>query len=505
MPDHGERATEIRYMRLKMRVEKVYRQAYRDVTNKAAEFDRRHLERAAKYSRMVAAGKMSKDDYAAWLRGQVFQSEQWKARQRQIDEILRNADTTARRMINEGRYDVFAQNANYMGYALEHDGGVNTGFALYDDNAVRRLIEDNPDILPPRKIPGKDKSYKWYNRQVNSAITQGIIQGEDIRQIAKRIGKLTGEANCSAMLRNARTAYTGAQNAGRIEGLHQAQRLGIKVKKQWLAILDDRTRDSHADLDGKTAEVDEPFKSPLGNIMYPGDQSAVPANVWNCRCTLTYVYPEYPSEMTRRDALTGEVVGNMSYKEWEAWKKGESEQEERPPTNIYGETIQFHDGFDSPKGEECKTVILKLADEFKTKLRNVRRGQKGEFANFVEFSGNEMHLRQLRIESAIHEFAHTITQKAQTKYGLVNDSEFWKEITKIRTQYRKHVREYPLEIISAYERAESSNIDEFFAEAFTLGYMRKNGIETDEYGKDTEFCIRVYNTALKYFGKHKWG
>lgn len=321
MPDHGERATEIRYMRLRMRVEKVYRQAYRDIEGKLDEFTRLHAARVEKYKALVAAGKMTQEDYNAWLRGQVFQGQQWQARKAQIQKVLYNADTTARRMINEGRYDVFAQNANHMAYELEHGGRVDAGFTLYDDNTVRRLIKDKPDILPPRKVPGRDKCYKWYNRQMNSAITQGIIQGEDIRDIAKRIGKLTSEPSCAAMLRNARTAYTGAQNAGRIEGLHQAQRLGIKVKKQWLAILDNRTRDSHAYLDGQTVDVDEPFITDTGSrIMYPGDQSAPPEEVWNCRCTLTYIYPEYPSEMTRRDG-DGEIVGNMTYKQWEAWKK----------------------------------------------------------------------------------------------------------------------------------------------------------------------------------------
>lgn len=32
--------------------------------------------------------------------------------------------------------------------------------------------------------------------------------------------------------------------------------------------------------------MDKPFESELGDIMYPGDPSADPANVYNCRCTI---------------------------------------------------------------------------------------------------------------------------------------------------------------------------------------------------------------------------
>ena len=173
-----------------------------------------------------------------------------------------------------------------MGYTLEHGEGVNFGFTLYDENTVARLLRDNPQMLPKAKVK-KDKAYTWYNQLVNNCVTQGIIQGEGIAAIARRIGETTGERTKSAMLRNARTAFTGAQNAGRIEALHQAQALGINVKKRWMATFDARTRDAHADLDGQIQEVDDPFESSLGKIMFPGDPKARPGNVYNCRCMVT--------------------------------------------------------------------------------------------------------------------------------------------------------------------------------------------------------------------------
>ena len=67
--------------------------------------------------------------------------------------------------------------------------------------------------------------------------------------------------------------------------------MGVVVKKKWLATMDKRTRDVHRDeLNGVEVDVDEPFHTSLGDIMFPGDPNADPANVYNCRCTLVYVY-----------------------------------------------------------------------------------------------------------------------------------------------------------------------------------------------------------------------
>ena len=50
--------------------------------------------------------------------------------------------------------------------------------------------------------------------------------------------------------------------------------MGIKLKREWVATLDGRTRHAHAMLDGQKAEIGKPFKVDGYDIMFPGDKSA---------------------------------------------------------------------------------------------------------------------------------------------------------------------------------------------------------------------------------------
>ena len=122
-------------------------------------------------------------------------------------------------------------------------------------------------------------------KKINSQVLQGIVQGESIPTISKRITNVQ-EMNKDAAIRSARTIVTGAENKGRMDSYHRAEQDGIILEKEWLAAIDSRTRDWHAELDGQTRPIDKPFENAIGKIMFPGDPSADGANVYNCRCTL---------------------------------------------------------------------------------------------------------------------------------------------------------------------------------------------------------------------------
>lgn len=320
MPDQGEKLTEKALAGIMRRYRSVYEEALKDVNAKFNEYARKFKAKDAKYRQMVADGKMSEADYQYWLRGQVFNGKLWRAKREQIAQSLYEADKKGLDITNAGRSQVIAENANYLSYTMEHDAQMDLGFQLYSKEAVDRLIREQPKLLPPHKMR-KAKDINWYNKVVRNSVTQGIIQGESIDKIAERIMTAAGNQLMSTARRNARTAMTGAQNAGRIISMQNAQRMGINVRKRWIATLDARTRDAHGAMDGQVQDVDAPFQSELGEIRFPGDPTAHPANVYNCRCALGYVFPDFNFGVgDRRDNETKEVIGGMTFEEWKEAK-----------------------------------------------------------------------------------------------------------------------------------------------------------------------------------------
>ena len=113
--------------------------------------------------------------------------------------------------------------------------------------------------------------------------------------------------------------------------MEDAEEMGIEVLKRWVATLDSRTRDTHQELDGQEVPVRDPFTVKVDGVTeeidYPGDPSAEPRLVYNCRCTMIQVYPGIKRKISRM-AYEGDgekrrstVVEDMTYKEWQEWKR----------------------------------------------------------------------------------------------------------------------------------------------------------------------------------------
>lgn len=313
----------------------VYKQAAEELAKKLADFQSKFAAKDKEKRALLAAGEITKQDYQNWLAGQVFQGKQWEAKAKEAAETMVHADTEAAAIVNDGCMTAYAAAMNYGTYELEKTTGLSTGFTLYNRETVSRLLAKDPQLLPYWKLD-QPKDYVWNYEKVKSTILQGIIQGKPIPEITKDLASKLQTNNTNRMRLFARTEMTGAHNAGRIDALHRAADLGIKVQKKWIATNDNRTRDAHADLDGQIREVDEPFDSELGPIDYPGDPSADPANVYNCRCAMVYIYPEL------EDAPEGTEeepeYEQMTFDQWmEAQENQEAVQGETDPETVTAE------------------------------------------------------------------------------------------------------------------------------------------------------------------------
>jgi F like protein len=120
-------------------------------------------------------------------------------------------------------------------------------------------------------------------QQIREAIYEGRLEGESVRQIAKRIEAETfGEIAGSRALTIARTETVGALNAGAFTAAEQSR---VMRSKQWLTQGDGRVRDSHAAIDGERVDIGAAFTN---GLRYPHDPMGPAEEVINCRCSLAY-------------------------------------------------------------------------------------------------------------------------------------------------------------------------------------------------------------------------
>ena len=197
-------------------------------------------------------------------------------------ERLANVNRIAVDYINDKIPEMYTFGYNAIGDSLIK--GIS--FNMLDEHTLRYLIAGNPKLLPHKSLKRK-KDIAWNKKQMNSAVLQGIIQGESMDKIAKRLYPIIGN-NEKAAIRNARTMVTSAENKGRQDSYQALEDDGVIMTKVWMATNDGRTREWHAEMDGQEVGINEPFVDGEGNeLMYPGDPDAPPETVYNCRCTTT--------------------------------------------------------------------------------------------------------------------------------------------------------------------------------------------------------------------------
>lgn len=270
----------------------IYRQAAKGITKKWNAYMKEAEQTLSPLEAAYAAAKESGDKeaikkagrrLAAAKREVTLQSNSYKQMLSQTTRSLANVNKTALEYVNGQMPNVYVMNFNADDIAAEVKkiSTAPANFGLVNERAIRRRITEG-DIRLPKKRLAVPKDMAWNTRQLNSSVLQGILQGDSMTDIAKRILPIVGN-NESAAIRNARTMTTSAENQGRLDRYKELEEEGAIIKKTWIATADERTRESHLMLDGEEADVDATFSN---GLMYPGDPSGEPEEVYNCRCTM---------------------------------------------------------------------------------------------------------------------------------------------------------------------------------------------------------------------------
>ena len=173
------------------------------------------------------------------------------------------------------------------------DGVVGTAYSLHRQGmpliipinqaaAVKAVTIDSKLKAPLYESLGVDVTK--LKKTIAEEITRGIASGTSYQEISTAIHFVTG-APLSRAMTITRTEAGRVTEQAAFDAANQAKAAGADVVKQWSAILDGKTRDTHRQLDHQVRELDEPFAIGGKKAMHPhgfGD----PAEDCNCRCTM---------------------------------------------------------------------------------------------------------------------------------------------------------------------------------------------------------------------------
>lgn len=324
-PDEAHLLTEKELKALEHRISQVYKQAANEVTATIKAYFKSFQKRDEEMRKQVDAGEITEEYYKQWRLAQIGRGKRFEALRDQLAERYTKANETAIAYVNDLTPGIYSLNRNYAAYTIEQVAG-DVGFTIWDEQTVKRLIVEQPDVMPyypPKRALRRGIDLAWGKKQITACVTSSILQGKSIKHMADDLQKRITTMSRDSAIRTARTAVTGAQNAGRMDSYAAAEKMGIKVKKEWLATLDSRTRHSHAMLDGEKVDQDKKFSN---GCRFPGDPQGPPGEIYNCRCTLVAALDGVDTSSAQRRArnpATGqtEVISDMTYAEWAGWKK----------------------------------------------------------------------------------------------------------------------------------------------------------------------------------------
>ena len=279
MADIAHTKTDQKLEEMEKRLSAIYSRAEKEIQNTADEYFSKFAKQDEAKRKLLEQGKITEEEYTKWRKGKVMYGKRFTEMKKQCAKQLLNVNQTALAYVNGELPEVYAINYNALESAVDGVGGYS--FTLVDADAVRNLAVTDTSLLPYKEIDPK-KDIPWNMKKINAETLQGILQGESMDKIAKRMMNVQ-EMNKTQAIRSARTIVTGAENKGRQDSYARAEADGIILQKEWLSTNDGRTRHSHAVLDGAIVDQDKKFEN---GLMYPGDPNGRPEEVYNCRCTL---------------------------------------------------------------------------------------------------------------------------------------------------------------------------------------------------------------------------
>lgn len=281
--DKAHRLTDKKLEEMEKRLSAIYSEAQKDIQKKSDEYFDKFKKTDKEKRKLVKQGKLTDEEYKNWRQNKIMYGKRFTAMKEDVAKQLLNVNQTATAYINGELPEVYSLNYNALAETVDGVGGYS--FTLTDRDTVKRLATTDTSLLPFRELdPAKD--IPWNMKKINGQVLQGIVQGESVQKISKRIMNVQ-KMNKESAVRSARTIVTGAECKGRFDSYERAESDGIILEKEWVETNDGRTRHSHRHkpqgVGGEVVGIHETFSN---GLMFPGDPSGEASEIYQCRCTI---------------------------------------------------------------------------------------------------------------------------------------------------------------------------------------------------------------------------
>lgn len=406
---YADRWTDKELVALEKKIFNIYSKAQKDFEKQANDYFAEFAERDEIKRKKVESGELSKNEYTQWRLTQMGRGERFNHLARQMAERATKANEVAVAYVNDKTPGIYSLNRNHEAYIIEGLGHemVGADFSLYNEQAVKRLVVEDPEIMPyypEKRAVARGIDLDYGQKYIKRHVLGGIIQGKSVYKIADDLQRDIADMNRASAIRTARTAITAAQNGGRQATMDSARAMGIKLRKRWVAAKDGRTRDVHGVADGQTVPTDEPFVVGGEKMMFPGDRTSASGwNLYNCRCGMRTVEKEGIEAEKRQVRVynpeTGknELVEDMTYEEW-AKLRGVAPKKPKVKTVV-----------------DKKQNVSKPKKEKTTKVKEVEKPQKIKSVDDMSRKELVLEAKKIYIESGGH--ANLTKEQAEKRFN----------------------------------------------------------------------------------------
>ncbi len=330
MSDLAHAKTDLKLEEMEKRLSAIYSRAEKTVQKKMAEYAKSIDEKSAELLQAYMDAetedekRKAKKAYIRFYR-QVVKSKEFSALSANVADDLYKANVEASAYINSQTPSIYALNYNYINAEMAKDIDGFTPQEITDTEAEKYSGYTQQTV-------DKKKDTAWNKDNLKKSVIAGSLLLLGAYAIMKRSANSAVEKNRNSASMHNSGMGTDAENKARLDGMYRAEDMGNSITKIWMATLDNRTRDSHAALDGAEIALDEIFDNGCSR---PRDPNGALSEICNCRCSLKYGVGQSKGK-TRSSRLgtvmgsykksssfkgtTSDEIANMTYQEWMKWR-----------------------------------------------------------------------------------------------------------------------------------------------------------------------------------------